>query len=226
MIRSLPASPTPVVPLSPFVSVKTLDRSIHQSYDSVQWYHKHSFTVWRQTARRVRLLVTVWMITQSYQKPRSWRHGAAWRTQCTIQPQRLSLVLNDSTDYYNHSVKIKKGLVCMRWTGKWRLFPCCLQNFLPTKTLACVKNMITYQFSIHCNPSIETYNKNIWTNTMLTCKYILVIHNCVWIFICASQHLCLHLHIFVSHLCSLCYWTKASGNGSDKWCLAQIWTVH
>lgn len=43
---------------------------------------------------------------------------------------------------------------------------------------------------------------------------------------CASQHLCLHLCIFVSHLCSQCYWTKASGSTSDKWCLALVWTAH
>lgn len=47
-----------------------------------------------------------------------------------------------------------------------------------------------------------------------------------WIFIRASRHLCLHLRIFVFYLCSLCYWTKASGRRSDKWRLALLWTVH
>lgn len=40
------------------------------------------------------------------------------------------------------------------------------------------------------------------------------------------QHLCLHLCIFVSNLCSLCYWTEVSGSRSDKWYLALVWTAH
>lgn len=188
MIRCLPASPHPLA-LSPFVSVRTLASGIHQSNDSVQWYHKHTATLRRE--RKVRLLLTVWMITQSYQKPRSWGR----------QPWGRNI-------QYRHSLS---------WTSLFILYV----SIISTRALTGVQNSRS-TLTVDANEQ----EKHV-LNFMLACKYIPAVHDReLWIFMCASQHLCLHLCIFVSHLCSRCYWTKASGSGSDKWCLALVWTAH
>lgn len=82
----------------------------------------------RSGERKVRLLLTVWMITQSHQKSRSWR-WQPWghniqHSHCGVDPVFASI---HSIWFYWFYLRAK------RWSGSWTAFPCRLHNSVPQK---------------------------------------------------------------------------------------------
>lgn len=122
MIRWLP-TPTS----RPFVSVRALTRGIHQSNDTVQWYHKHTVTLWRE--REKGQTATDSLNDHSILPEVKVMEMATLTTQHKVQPQRCSFDLSESY-FYSVYLNYKKDLRSYRLNGIWMVFPCSLHHFL------------------------------------------------------------------------------------------------
>lgn len=135
--------------------------------------------------RRVTLLLRAWMITEDYQ---------------------------GHTDNNLEDTLYNTAIMILLW-AEW--FYCLLYSFTFFKCLMKQQQTVSSAQSeglCNCYQYVYYFHNNCgckWTRThasnfILSCKYIPDTHYCKWIFIGASQHLCLHLCISVSQLCSLC----------------------
>lgn len=120
-------------------------------------------SLYGERERKVRLLLTVWMITQSYQKPRSqwWQ---PWAQDSSNIGTMLQLWSESSWVRSMLFIQIQKDLFkAHRLNGNWTVFPFSPHHFLSTRAYTVAKkkkkNHTEYRCSNYNSCSCKWTNK-------------------------------------------------------------------